>query len=102
MKKSQNYWLCSKHSLLKVIKIMRLTIFIILFSITQTFATSSYSQNTKLSLNLKKVSLEKVLDEIENNTEFYFLYNRKLVDVDRVVDIELNGQTIEKVQPQEL
>ena len=97
MKKSQNCWLLCRYSLLKMIKIMRFTIFILLISITQTFASPSYAQQTKLSLNFKGVAIEKILDEIENNSEFYFLYNKKLVDVERIVTVEIKEQPVVKV-----
>ncbi|TKG89405.1 SusC/RagA family TonB-linked outer membrane protein [Puteibacter caeruleilacunae] len=76
---------------------MRLTIFILLISIVQTFAKSSYSQETKLSLDLNSVTVEKVLDEVEMNSEFYFLYNKRLVDVEREVSIKVKGQSISKI-----
>ncbi len=38
-----------------------------------------------------------VLDEIENNSEFYFLFNQKLVDVDRKVDVDAKQKTIDLI-----
>ncbi len=79
---------------------MRFTIIILLVTLTQTFAVNSYSQQTKLTLNLQGVTIEKVLDEVENNTEFYFLYNKKMVDVNRTVDVKVEGKTVNKVLEQ--
>lgn len=49
---------------------------------------------TTLSLDLKNVSVEDVLNEIESKTEYRFLYNKKSVDVDRKVDISVDGKEI--------
>ena len=76
---------------------MRITMFLLLFSVIQVMAKSSYSQSTKLSLNLNDVSIEHVLDEIENQSEFYFLYNQKLVNVDRKVNVNTRNKKISTI-----
>jgi len=76
---------------------MRISMFLLLFSVIQVMAENSYSQNTRLSLNLKDVSIENVLDEIENQSEFYFLFNQKLVNVDRKVDINAKNKQIKDI-----
>ena len=81
----------------KIFLIMRITAFLLLFSVVQVMAENSYSQNTRLSLNLKDVSIENVLDEIESQTDFYFLFNQKLVNVDRKVDINTKNKRISDI-----
>ncbi len=55
---------------------------------------SSYGQITRLTLNFQDVSIENVLDEIENQSEFYFLYNQKLVDTERKVNVQISKKKI--------
>ena len=81
----------------KTFLIMRITIFLFLFSLLQTQANSAYSQKTKLSINFSNTELVTILDKIENQTEFFFLYNEKLVDTDRKVSINVTDQRIEEV-----
>ncbi len=81
----------------KTFLIMRLTVFILLFSVIQVWGGNSYSQITKISLNLKDVTVQKVLNEIENQSEFYFLYSGKLVDVDRKIDINVKNERIKDI-----
>jgi TonB-linked SusC/RagA family outer membrane protein len=76
---------------------MRLTIFLLLLTIFQGIAANSYSQNTKLSFKLNDVKVKDVLSVIEEKSEFYFLFNSKLVDVDRKVDINVSNQQVEKI-----
>lgn len=76
---------------------MRNCLFLLFLTVIQVFANDSYSQNTKLSLNLEQVTVQNVLDEIETQSEFYFLFNKNLVDVDRNVTVNLYDQGIDKV-----
>ena len=81
----------------KTFLIMRITAFLLLFSVIQVMGENSYSQNTRLSLNLKDVSIENVLDEIESQSEFYFVFNQKLVNVERKVDINAKNERIKDI-----
>ena len=76
---------------------MKLTLFIILLSFFGAIASKSYSQTTKLSLAFKNTTVKEVLGAIENQSEFFFLYSEKIIDVNREVNIELHGSTIEKI-----
>jgi TonB-linked SusC/RagA family outer membrane protein len=97
MKKNQNLWSTDHVGLGKMIKIMRLTIFIVIITLSQTFAVSIYSQETKLTLDMHGATIEKVIDEIEKTTDFFFLYNKNMIDVDRKVDIQVEGEHVNKV-----
>ena len=88
---------CENHILLKTLRIMRITIFILLASILQTWANDSYSQKTRLSLDVTNQKLVDVLDEIENQTEFFFLFNEKLIDTEREVSISANNRKIDEI-----
>lgn len=79
----------------KLLIVMRNIFLILLISAFQTFATSSYSQSTRLSLNLSNSTIKEVLTEIEKKSEFYFFYNSELIDIKRRVDISAENQTIE-------
>ncbi len=81
----------------KVFRVMRLTFYLVLLTMFQTFAGTSYSQNTRLSFKLTNVKVKDVLNVIEEKSEFYFLFNSKLVDVERRVDINVSNQQIEKI-----
>ena len=81
----------------KVFRVMRLTFYLLLLTIFQGIAANSYSQNTKLSFKLNDVKVKDVLNVIEEKSEFYFLFNSKLVDVDRRVDINVSNQQVDKI-----
>ncbi|MEN8251507.1 MAG: carboxypeptidase-like regulatory domain-containing protein, partial [Bacteroidota bacterium] len=79
---------------------MRITLFLLLFGVIQVMAKTSYSQTTRLTLNLQDVSIEQVLDEIENQSEFYFLSNQKLVDTERKINVRMSDMKIGEVLDQ--
>ncbi|MDO5969532.1 TonB-dependent receptor [Flavivirga aquimarina] len=76
---------------------MRLIILIICLSSFGIKPVDSYSQNTKLSLNVDNTSIKEVLLEIEKNSEFFFLYNNNLVDVERKVDLKVKKKKIKHI-----
>ncbi|MGV8096907.1 MAG: TonB-dependent receptor [Mangrovibacterium sp.] len=100
MKKNLNPGLGINAGLLKMIRIMRITIFIVFISLSQIFATNSYSQQTKLSLDMENARVEAVIDQIEKNTEFVFLYNKDVIDVERRVSIEVKERSVNEVLDQ--
>ena len=81
----------------KILRIMRLSIFFMFLFIAQTWATSIYSQETRLSINMNNVRVLDVLNEIEKGSEFYFFFTEKLVDVNRNVNINVNNVKIEDI-----
>ncbi len=76
---------------------MRNTVFLILITVFQTFAGSSYSQSARLSLDVKNSTVKDVLNLIEENSEFYFLYNSELIDVYRHVDLSVKNERIDEI-----
>lgn len=76
---------------------MRLTLFIFLLGLVQVTAKSSYSQQTRISMDLKNVQVVDVLSAIENQTDFYFLYNQDLIDVTRKVDVAVVNKQVDEV-----
>ncbi len=82
---------------LKVIRIMKISVFLILIGVFQAFAASSYSQNERLSLDLENVTVKQVLDNIEAQSEYFFLYSSKLVDVERRVDVIVKNKLISEI-----
>lgn len=81
----------------KILLKMKLTLCVLLISFLGTMASESYSQTTKLSLDLKNAKVKDALGAIESQSEFFFLYSEKLINVDREVNIEVQGSTIEKI-----
>lgn len=97
MKKIKFFYESDFYCLTKTFRIMRFTLFLMLASIFQSFASDAYSQKTKLSLDFTKTKLVDVLDAIEKRSEFFFLYNQKLVDTDREVSVSFKNENISEI-----
>lgn len=77
--------------------IMRICLFLLICSMLQSFASEIHSQVSALSLKMKNASIEDVLNEIEEQTEYRFLYNKRMVDVTKPVNIEVNKESLSNV-----
>jgi hypothetical protein len=82
------------HSLKKTLLIMRIAFVLLIAGILQATATEAYAQKTRLSLDFSDANIVTVLDKIEQESEFFFLYNEKLLDTERNVDINADDQPI--------
>jgi len=81
----------------KAFLVMRITLFLIFLSVTQLLAVDSYSQNARINMKMTNQSVKAVLAEIQNQSEFYFMFNSKIVDVERKVDIKAENEKINEV-----
>jgi len=72
---------------------MKLTIFLFTISLF-TIQAGTYSQNTKLSIDLQDVSVLRILNEIEKNSEFKFLVNTMEIDITRKTTISVKKKRI--------
>jgi len=99
MKKISDYYRISRpnSNLKKLLLTMRLTAFLLFSGVISLIAGPANSQNTKISLDMKDASIASVLNEIENISEFYFLYSSKLIDVEKKVNIEARNEPIKDI-----
>jgi TonB-linked SusC/RagA family outer membrane protein len=81
----------------KIARLMKLTILFIVLIIGQTLAIESYSQGTRLSLNVDNTTVKDVLLHIEKNSDFFFLYSNRFIDVDRRVTLNLTDKKINEI-----
>ena len=82
---------------LKILIIMKLTFFIFIISALSVWANDTYSQSKKLTFGFKESTVEDVLSKIESQSEFYFLYSEKVIDVKRKVSFDVKDENIETV-----
>ena len=83
--------------LLKFWKIMRLSVFFLCLFVAQTYATVTYSQQKLFTLNMHGAKVLDVLNKIEDESEFFFLFNQKLLDVERQVNVDVKNENIGKI-----
>jgi TonB-dependent starch-binding outer membrane protein SusC len=94
MKKKSHSWVSSNQTLKKLIMELKIAIIILVTAVTNALALPTYSQVMKVSLDMEDKSLEVVMDEIEKQSEFYFIFNQKQIDVTRLVNIRAEEKLI--------
>ena len=81
----------------KTLLCMKLTYFLLVVGALQAFSAVTYSQTANMSIKRQNATVKEVLREIEESSDYYFLYSSKLVDVERKVDIDVKNAKIEEV-----
>jgi len=73
---------------------MKLSAVLLFVSMFESFCSVTYSQKAMLTLDQSDITVEEVLRQIENKSEFFFLFSPKIVDVNRKVDIQVENKQI--------
>jgi TonB-dependent starch-binding outer membrane protein SusC len=81
----------------KFFRIMKLTNLLLLVTFFNVFGSSIYSQNKLLNINMKNVPIKSVLNYIEDNSDYFFFYSSKMVDVNQNVDINTANAPIDEI-----
>lgn len=81
----------------KITARMKITTLCLICFLGTANATDLYSQSARISMEMKNVSVEDVLNRIEEKSEYHFIYNNKLVDVERKVNANFNDESIEAI-----
>ena len=76
---------------------MRLFVLFLFTSVTLAMATNTYSQNAILNLHMENATIEDVINSIEKQTGYHFLYNKNIVDVNHKVTVSTVGKPIAEV-----
>ncbi len=76
---------------------MRTTILVSIIFASQVLAVGSYSQTTRLDMKMSNVSIKSVLGQIEDHSEFYFMYEAHKVDVERLVSVDADNRLVTEI-----
>ncbi|MFG6685476.1 SusC/RagA family TonB-linked outer membrane protein [Mariniflexile sp. HNIBRBA6329] len=75
---------------------MKLTTILLIVSLFRVQA-NTYSQNTKLTLNVKDVTVGYVFNQIESMSEFRFLFESDKIDLNRKVSLDVQKKKIDDI-----
>ena len=75
-------------------KLSTLLMFVAVFTLQ---ANTTYSQKTKVSLDLINVPVGHVLEEIESKTDFKFVYKIRDVNLNRMITVKANKKLVTKI-----
>lgn len=80
----------------KLLLVMKLTAFLIIFFTVQVTATV-YSQSKKLTIDVQGSSIKEVLQQIEAQSEYRFIYENEKVNLDEKVSIRVKDEVVENI-----
>lgn len=83
-------------NLKRTIKIMKLTVLMLVVCLSQMVA-ATYAQTTKLSVSVKNETLEHVLKQIEEQSEFLFFYNLEEINKNERISIDKRNTNISEI-----
>jgi TonB-dependent starch-binding outer membrane protein SusC len=87
----------STEAIKKILRVMKLTLFLVILCTAGLFAKNSYSQESIVDLRMKNVSVNQVLLEIEKQSDFRFFYNKSQINTDRKVNISASRVKISEL-----
>ena len=83
----------------KIMLMAKLTgLFVLIFSLH--LSASVYSQNARLSLDLKEKTIKEVLQHIEADSEYRFIYENEKLNLDKTISISATDETVEEILKQ--
>ena len=82
----------------QLFRIMRISIFLLFFCLFSLMAENSHSQNARVTINRSDAPLESILNEIESQTDYLFIYKED-VNVKMRKTIQVNGKPVSEVLP---
>ena len=77
--------------------IMKITALILFIFVGTTFATETYSQTMKVTVVADKISTDKVIHEIEKQTDYLFVYKVNEVNLKRTVQVNAENKSVAEV-----
>lgn len=88
---------CFKNPRFKqIFRIMRISTFLLMVCVFCSYAGNAHSQNAKVSIHMNNVKLDKILNEIEDQTDYLFIYNNQ-VDINKITSVKVKNEAVAQV-----
>lgn len=91
-----NLYFLKKTRFKQILRIMRITTFLLCVCVFCSFAENTHSQNARVSINKHNVRLDEVLNEIEKQTDYLFVYNNQ-VNANSKVSLKADNSPVSDV-----
>ena len=66
---------------------MRISLTLLFLVVLQLSAENSYAQRMRIAISMSNVSVEQVLNKIEETSDYVFLYNDETIQKSRIVSV---------------
>ncbi|MCG6191336.1 TonB-dependent receptor [Maribellus maritimus] len=95
--KKNNVSHCPRWQWRKLLLTMKLLWVFIIMGLISANAAESYSQNTRIDLNIENATLKSILNAIEEKTEFYFFYKNNEIEDLTNLSVRVNHAPVSKI-----
>lgn len=104
MKKSETWTTNFLHQgfFKKFFKIMKISVFLLLLTISSAFSKSTYSQNTRLTVHFENATIQQIFDEIQKRSEFIIFYRDDQVNLNHQSNVDIENATVDQILDQAL
>ncbi|MDR1201143.1 MAG: TonB-dependent receptor [Tannerellaceae bacterium] len=89
-----------EYGLKRIVRIMKATVILLMIAIFHIHAASMYSQMAKVNLSATRLSIEKLILTVEDQTNFLFLYSEKEIDLNQEVRIRTKDSPVNEILAQ--
>lgn len=98
-----NLWyIIPPKSISKLLLIMKFSTLISVVFFLQVGATTVYSQKARVTINVQRAKLSDVLEQVEQQTDYLFFYNKKNIDISRDINLHVSNTPVSEVLDQTL
>ena len=81
----------------QILRIMRLTVFFMLFIVFETYSLNVRSQNQKVTMNKGTATLSDIIRQIEKQTDYLFIYNEHEIALDKQIAVSTRETTVAEI-----
>ena len=87
-----------KKKIKKIIKGMKITVFICFTCMVSVFADELYSQEAKFSLAMEKATIRQVISQIERQSDYFFLFTDEgSAELDKIVNLSIKDKGLSEI-----
>lgn len=81
----------------KIFRIMRLSVFFPFVFILQLYAVSTHSQSAVVEINLNSLTISELIEEIEAQTDYLFIFSKNDIDANQYVKVSTNSNQVGEI-----
>ncbi|MCP9610550.1 SusC/RagA family TonB-linked outer membrane protein [Coprobacter tertius] len=86
-----------KDILCKASRRIKIAVSLLIITFSQVYASNGYSQIRQFSINASNETIGQVIEKIEKQTGYTFLYNNKITDIERKVNLNADTRNIDEI-----
>lgn len=78
----------------KILNAMRISVFFLFLCVFSSFATETSSQNARVNISGKNLTIGEFIDQVEKQTDYLFVYSKNEVNTNDAVSVKAGSKTV--------